>query len=69
MEAQPTFAQLYLHIDRLGPGGISHNREGFSIDANEINAEANLRNLYVSYKAFPTLEKLVTSIQYSKTEP
>jgi hypothetical protein len=53
---------LYLHIDRLGPGGISHNREGFSIDANEINAEANLRNLYVSYKAFPTLEKLVTSI-------
>ena len=28
MEAQPTFAQLYLHIDKVGPYGITVNRQG-----------------------------------------
>ena len=28
MEAQPTFAQLYLHIDKIGPGGITMSRDG-----------------------------------------
>jgi len=32
MEAQPTFAQLYLHIDKIGPGGITVGRSGAPID-------------------------------------
>ncbi len=64
MEAQPTFAQLYLHIDKIGGGGITYNRQGQKIDPSQSTLETNLRNLYVSYKAFPTLEKLMTSIQY-----
>lgn len=28
MEAQPTFAQLYLHIHKIGLGGITVDREG-----------------------------------------
>ena len=72
MEAQPTFAQLYLHIDKIGPGGITMSRDGVpTLDqpTNEKGQAPNQRNLYVSYKSFPTLEKLVTSVQHGKNEP
>jgi len=31
LEEQPTFAQLYLNIDKLGPGGIIIDREGYEV--------------------------------------
>ena len=35
MEAQPTFAQLYLHIDSIGNGGISIDRENNKLEIPE----------------------------------
>jgi hypothetical protein len=32
MEKQPTFAQLYLHIDQIGHGGISIDRDGKKVE-------------------------------------
>ena len=32
MEEQPTFAQLYLHVDRVGRGGIFFDRDGQQIE-------------------------------------
>lgn len=69
MEAQPTFAQLYLHIDKVGPNGISIDRDGSKVDPSKANEEVNQRNLFVTYKSFPTLEKLATSVQHAKTHP
>jgi hypothetical protein len=37
MESQPTFAQLYLHIDKITHGGISLDRDGNFIEHPEIN--------------------------------
>jgi hypothetical protein len=31
LEEQPTFAQLYLHIERVGRGGIFIDRNGLEI--------------------------------------
>ena len=35
MEKQPTFAQLYLHIDQIGHGGISIDRDGNKVEIPE----------------------------------
>lgn len=32
MEEQPTFAQLYLHVEEIGRGGIIFDREGLQIE-------------------------------------
>ena len=32
LEEQPTFAQLYLHVDQIGKGGITIDREGNDIE-------------------------------------
>lgn len=61
MEAQPTFAQLYINIDRIGPGGITSKRQNQPAGLSEDQDPAK-RNLFVTFKSFPTLEKLVTSI-------
>ena len=33
LEQQPTFAQLYLFIDKVGAGGITYDRDGVEIPA------------------------------------
>lgn len=38
LEEQPTFAQLYLHVERVGRGGIFVDRNGLEIrEARKIN--------------------------------
>ena len=102
LEAQPTFAQLYLRVGSLSRGGLLIDRDGNDVEGvsdlqragasdlqradshneggegedegeGEEKDEPELifpqRNLYVSYKAFPTLEKLITSIMYRQSEP
>jgi hypothetical protein len=73
MEQQPTFAQLYLHLDRITHGGIQIDRDGNLIEnphtaqdhGTAETGEATFfyppRNIYIQYKSFPTFEKLVTS--------
>lgn len=33
LEEQPTFAQLYLHVERVGKGGIFVDRNGLEIQS------------------------------------
>ena len=67
MEEQPTFAQLYLNVDHIAKGGITIDRDGNDIVVPEPvdgtqqplpDLSRSNRNLYVAYKAFPSLEKL-----------
>lgn len=97
LEEQPTFAQLYLHIERVGKGGIFMDRNGFEIsnakvisekeqadsqrklveeseqevkdDESTVDPQWPKRNLYVSYKSFPTFEKLMSSVIWASAEP
>lgn len=62
MEAQPTFAQLYLHVDKIGNEGISVPRANQAVVPGQPLAP---RNLYITYKSFPTLEKMTTGVQYN----
>ena len=56
-------------LQRIDPNAEATEEE--KKEAEEKSANLNLpeRNLYVSYKAFPTLEKLVTSVMYGESEP
>lgn len=67
MEEQPTFAQLYLNVEHVAKGGITIDRDGNDIVVPETvdgateplpDLSRSNRNLYVAYKAFPSLEKL-----------
>ena len=101
LEEQPTFAQLYLHVERVGRGGIFVDRHGQEITSARVHNEKEKagslrragedseasdrhqepegendealtwpkRNLFVSYKAFPTLEKLMSSVSWATAEP
>ena len=63
---QPIFAQLYLLIDRMEGNGIMFDREDKLTGNNEEQA---LRNLYITFKAFPTFEKLATPVMYKQSCP
>jgi len=39
LEEQPTFAQLYLHIERVGKGGIFIDRDGQEITSARVHNE------------------------------
>lgn len=46
LEEQPTFAQLYLHVERVGKGGIFVDRNGLEItSARRINEKEQEESL------------------------
>lgn len=50
-----------MHVDKLSQEGITVPRQ---------NQHApSARNLYVTYKAFPTLDKMTTGVQYNQVAP
>ena len=77
-----SFAQLYLLIDKIEQGGIMYDRDGHAvaaaallanpdegIDVSELQDSLPKRSLYVTYKAFPSFEKLSTSIAHQQSTP
>jgi hypothetical protein len=42
LEEQPTFAQLYLHIERVGKGGIFVDRNGAEISTARVHNEKEI---------------------------
>jgi hypothetical protein len=47
----------------------SHHSNQQKLEEVSINLNLPSRNLYVVYKAFPSLEKLMSSVQWNQSEP
>ena len=58
-------------LQRADPNTASEGEDREKEQADKVTVDLNLpdRNLYISYKAFPSLEKLVSSVMYGQSEP